>query len=96
MAHTRTSAAWTNHPETVLVIGTQEKNSVLIIIFTLTISCKGSIRLVLVVMSYSQAILAITELNTSSVYVKVGPVILVPAVLTGAAELGIDFVPRGS
>ena len=37
MAHTRTSVAWTNYPETVLVMRTQEKNSVLIIILTLTI-----------------------------------------------------------
>ena len=43
-----------------------------------------------------QAVLIITELNASSVYVKVGPVLRVPDVLIGAAELGTDLVPRGT
>ena len=43
-----------------------------------------------------QAVLVVTELNASSVYVRVGPVLRVPAILTVAAELGTDFVPRGS
>ena len=38
----------------------------------------------------------LNELNAGSVYVKVGPVLRVQAVLTGAAELGTQCVPRGN
>ena len=47
-------------------------------------------------MSYSRSVLDVSELNASGVYVKVGPVLRVQAVLTGAAELVTEFVPRGA
>ena len=53
-------------------------------------------RLILIVMSCSRSVSVVTELNAGNVYIEVGPMLQVQAVLTGEAELETDFVVRGS